>query len=92
MRPLEVEALQYDGKNIDEVKKFAVRAIEIIGRKVVLFTFYTDPYATTPAEVEPGDWIVKGVKGEFFRWKPEAFALMYDPIPAAVAIGKNAGS
>ncbi len=27
-----------------------------------------------------GDWIIKGVKGEFYPCKPEHFALTYEPI------------
>lgn len=26
----------------------------------------------------PGDWIIKGVKGEFYPCKPDIFALTYD--------------
>ena len=28
---------------------------------------------------EPGDWIIKGVKGEFYPCKPDIFAATYDP-------------
>jgi hypothetical protein len=27
----------------------------------------------------PGDWIIKGVKGEFYPCKPDIFAATYDP-------------
>lgn len=27
----------------------------------------------------PGDWIIKGVKGEFYPCKPEIFAATYEP-------------
>lgn len=29
-------------------------------------------------EAAPGDWIIKGVKGEFYPCKPDIFALTYD--------------
>lgn len=29
--------------------------------------------------VSAGDWIIKGVKGEFYPCKPDIFALTYDP-------------
>lgn len=29
--------------------------------------------------VSPGDWVIKGVKGEFYPCKPDIFALTYDP-------------
>jgi len=30
-------------------------------------------------EARPGDWIIKGVKGEFYPCKPDIFAETYDP-------------
>jgi hypothetical protein len=29
---------------------------------------------------DPGDWIIKGVKGEFYPCKPEIFGLTYEPL------------
>lgn len=29
----------------------------------------------------PGDWIIKGVKGEFYPCKPDVFAQTYEPEP-----------
>jgi hypothetical protein len=29
--------------------------------------------------VTPGDWIIQGVKGEFYPCKPDIFAATYDP-------------
>ena len=28
---------------------------------------------------DPGDWIIKGVKGEFYPCKPDIFAATYEP-------------
>ncbi|WP_186215998.1 hypothetical protein [Burkholderia gladioli] len=33
----------------------------------------------------PGDWIIKGVKGEFYPCKPDIFAATYEPADAAPA-------
>lgn len=30
-------------------------------------------------EASPGDWIIRGVKGEFYPCKPEIFDATYDP-------------
>jgi hypothetical protein len=30
--------------------------------------------------VSPGDWIIKGVKGEFYPCKPDIFNATYDPV------------
>jgi hypothetical protein len=31
---------------------------------------------------QPGDWIIRGVRGEFYPCKPDIFALTYEPAPA----------
>jgi hypothetical protein len=31
--------------------------------------------------VMPGDWIIKGVKGEFYPCKPDIFELTYEAVP-----------
>ena len=39
------------------------------------------PYIDTPERdilVEPGDWIITGVKGELFTFKPDLFELIYE--------------
>lgn len=30
---------------------------------------------------QPGDWIIKGIKGEFYPCKPDIFEGSYDPAP-----------
>jgi hypothetical protein len=30
-------------------------------------------------EASPGDWIIRGVKGEFYPCKPDIFAATYEP-------------
>lgn len=29
--------------------------------------------------VDPGDWIIKGIKGEFYACKPDIFEATYEP-------------
>lgn len=31
-------------------------------------------------EASPGDWIIKGVAGEFYPCKPDIFAATYEPV------------
>ena len=33
----------------------------------------------------PGDWIIRGVKGELYSCKPDVFALTYEPVDADAA-------
>ena len=59
-RSQEVEAVQWTGDNLEEVRAFIGE-----GRD-----FSNDPL---------GDWIIKGVQGEFYPCKPDIFALTYEP-------------
>jgi hypothetical protein len=31
--------------------------------------------------VSPGDWVIRGIKGELYPCKPDIFAMTYDPVP-----------
>ena len=31
-------------------------------------------------EASPGDWIIRGIKGEIYPCKPDIFAATYDPV------------
>ena len=33
-----------------------------------------------PLAISEGDWIIKGVKGEFYPCKPDIFAATYEPV------------
>lgn len=35
--------------------------------------------ATCMMRADPGDWIIKGVNGEFYPCKPDIFAATYEP-------------
>ena len=43
----------------------------------------------------PGDWIIKGIKGEFYPCKPDIFAVTYEPAdppaPKPCTCGPNEG-
>jgi hypothetical protein len=44
-------------------------------------------------EAQPGDWIIRGVKGEFYPCKPDIFEATYEPAEDSVLpIGHAASS
>jgi len=45
---------------------------------IIIKTFEGDMHA------EPGDWIIKGVNGEFYPCKPDIFAKTYQEITEAI--------
>jgi hypothetical protein len=66
-----IEALQWNGKNTDDVLKFAEGKAEIIGEGMFISTL------EGAMRVSKHDYVIKGVKGEFYPCKPDIFQMTY---------------
>ena len=88
-KPVTVEAVQWTGENHAEMCEFIdPEVFEIIPRVgLVIHTLEGDHHAS------PGDYIIKGVNGEFYPCKPDIFAKTYasaaltppdEPLPVLV--------
>lgn len=79
-KPVVIEAVQWTGENATEMSLFIGRSD--IGRwyngTLVL------PIETLEGQItaNPGDWVIKGVKGEFYPCKPDIFDATYDLVEA----------
>ena len=73
-KPVVVEAIQWTGENHAEMCEFIdPEVFEIIPRVgLVIHTLEGDHHAS------PGDYIIKGVNGEFYPCKPDIFAKTYE--------------
>lgn len=80
-KPVVIDAVQWTGENIEEIGAFARSAL-CAGPDGL-------PWVGTRGEVEVetlegemrasrGDWIIKGIKGEFYPIKDEIFKDSYD--------------
>jgi hypothetical protein len=75
-KPVEVEAMQF---------------VEYSGEKIATWCggMFADHFTDGPCvsirtlegvmRAVPGDWIIKGVKGEFYPCKPDIFDATYEP-------------
>jgi hypothetical protein len=73
-RPVEIEAVQWDGGNIEQVAALAGSAkIQSGKRLLVIHTLEGDMTARRK------DWIIRGVRGELYPCKPDIFAATYEP-------------
>lgn len=72
-QPVEVEAIQFNG-NFDEIEQFVGGDAEFRGGELVIATL------EGPLRAAPQDWIIKGVKGEFYPCKPDIFAATYTAV------------
>lgn len=80
-KPVVVEAIQWNGENIEEVKDFA-------GKLLLCDIVYQFDYTTKydlqiktlegNMRVHEGDYIIKGVEGEFYPCKPSIFEKTYE--------------
>lgn len=77
-KPVEVEAWQYTGNPHDATLWAAV-----IGSPATMWVKAGLLYIPTlegEMLVQPGDWIIKGVKDELYPCKPDIFAATYEKI------------
>ena len=76
-KPVVVEAVQYDGVNLNEVAQFLQVRYCTLDQKndILINTLEGTMHAS------PNDWIIKGVKGEYYPCKPDIFEETYEPVP-----------
>lgn len=72
-KPVVIEAVQWSGSNIEELKEFMGVIVINFGRVIV----HTEEGYM---RAEEGDWIIRGVKGEFYPCKPGIFDLTYEAV------------
>ena len=74
-KPVVIEAVQWTGKNHTEMCEFIdPEVFEIIPNVgLIIHTLEGDHHAS------PGDYIIRGVNGEFYPCKPDIFEKTYEP-------------
>lgn len=73
-KPVEVEAIQYTGKNLSEIIDFVGNSLRVRGNLVIIVTLEGDMI------VSELDYIIKGVNGEFYPCKPDIFEKTYERV------------
>ena len=76
-KPVIVEAVIWTGNNIDEVKELAKNAVEHI--IFVDNNLYIETLEGN-MNVSIGDYIIKGIAGEFYPCKPDIFKETYETV------------
>ena len=85
-KPVEVKAIQYDGKNVEDCIKFIENGQVICWKKKEVFP-YSKPEIRIMIETlegvmqaRPGDYIIRGVNGEYYPCKPDIFEKTYEMV------------
>lgn len=74
-KPVEIEAIQWNGENLNEIVMFTnMHNLQYGESKLKIKTLEGNMIASI------GDYIVKGIKGEFYPCKPDIFEQTYDKV------------
>ena len=79
-KPIVIEAIQWTGDNFNEIRKFCpiikIPWSESKKSKGII----NIPTLEGTHGAERGDWIIKGVRGEFYPCKPDIFEATYEKV------------
>lgn len=77
-KPVVIEAVLFIGpQNAKEVEHWSGRKVKSGGGSQHGDLLYIETLEGT-MRAEPGDWIIKGVSGEFYPCKPDIFEATYE--------------
>jgi hypothetical protein len=74
-KPVVIEAVQFTGANGWEIQDFMEMRLGLI-----IPTLEDGANQQAKHVASPGDWIIKGIKGEFYPCKPDIFAATYEEV------------
>lgn len=83
-KPVVIEAVQFDGRNRREVLCFVYPNLSedaLLGAEAMRLPIVIETLEGGMT-VSPDDFVIKGVKGEFYPCKPDIFAATYDAVTA----------
>jgi hypothetical protein len=72
-RPVVIDAVKWTGSNVDDVRALGLESPDVRGTDLLV------PTLEGPLRAAAGDWLIRGVQGEFYPCKPDIFAATYEP-------------
>lgn len=78
-KPVVIQAVQWDGSNVDEVLGFILAKGSARRDANDRQAIFIDTREGT-MRADKGDWVIKGVKDEFYPCKPDIFEATYDRV------------
>ena len=73
-KPAVIEAIRFIGSNYEEIREFIDQNTLCSDSSIVIPTLEGDMVA------QKGDYIIKGVQGEFYPCKPDIFKETYEKV------------
>ena len=74
-KPVIIEAVQFTGNNVDEMLEFAKDSFNNPSTSEIVI-----PTLEGNMMVSIGDYVIKGVNGEFYPCKPDIFDKTYEEV------------
>lgn len=78
-KPVEIEAIQWTGDNRDEIWEFCPLSYFNTDLETGMLSLMVQTLEGF-MQASIGDYIIKGVKGEFYPCKPDIFDMTYDKV------------
>ena len=75
-KPVVIEAIQYVGGNKQEIIDFTKGQASVN----TCYSYLTIPTLEGNHEADVSDWIIKGIRGEFYPCKPDIFEATYEEV------------
>ena len=92
-KPVEIDAVLWDGNNVDEVLPFIMDGKPDFTHLPITDGYIKAGVGHTPVEgtlhiptlegtmiARAGDWIIRGIKGEFYPCMPDIFEATYEEV------------
>ena len=85
-KPVIIEAIQYNNLNREEIETFVGKKLSqeletetayLAGKGSPKFSIIIETLEGN-MKAMPNDWIIKGLKGEFYPCKPDIFEMTYE--------------
>lgn len=75
-KPIVIDAVQYDGKNSADIHEFCGDKV----REPVGVDYLEIVTLEGVMRISPGDYVIKGIRGEFYPCKPDIFKMTYEEV------------
>lgn len=82
-KPVVIEAMPFnDAASAISIIQWAHQGLHPAANAVILYDGFGLSVRTLEGTMHaaPGDWIIKGVKNEFYSCKPDIFEATYEPV------------
>jgi len=79
-RPVAIEARKYTGENADEITRWCESAVLMKDDQSLVEPWLVILTEEGDMTVSLGDYVIKGVAGEFYPCKPDIFAQTYEEV------------